>query len=72
MQKTFFAPILAGLMLAVMGSTTVNSAQDALNAEQVTSFVASVSKSNGADLGGLKDVDTQAASRFGEALSSSS
>ncbi len=57
MQHRFLVPALAVSMLAMMASTVTVSAQDAVDAEQMTFFVTSVGKGNGADLGGLEGAD---------------
>jgi len=57
MQHRFLVPALAVSMLAMMASTATVSAQDAVDAEQMTFFVTSVGKGNGADLGGLEGAD---------------
>lgn len=57
MQHRFLVPALAVSMLAMMASPATVSAQDAVDAEQMTFFVTSVGKGNGADLGGLEGAD---------------
>ena len=61
MQKFFWAPALAGLMMTATGSVSSVSAQDAADVEKMTFFITSDGMGNGADLGGLEGADAHCA-----------
>ena len=61
MQQKFLAPALAGLMLTTLGNVTTVQAQDAVDVEQMTFFITSIGKGDGANLGGLEGADAHCA-----------